>query len=140
MSDQAARLFRRLFILTCDGGLSAAPMLTTRVALANAGSLTTQSAQVIKLCSSNSSSLHEIDMIDDGGMEREDPFNTNPEARLANGNGLSGTSVLARNDYAFKRLQPLLGFRFLDANVNAHRVARLKLGNVLSQLGIFDVV
>ena len=140
MTEQADPLFRRLFVLTGYGGLSAAPLLTTGVALANSGSLTTQSTQVIKLCSSHSSSLNEIDVVDDGGMEREDPFNANPEARLAHGNGFSGTAVLARNDHAFKRLQALLGLRFLDANVNAHRIAGLKLGNILSQLGIFDII
>ena len=129
-----------LFVLASDGGLSAAPLLTTRVALANSGSLTTQSTQVIELCSAHSSSLDEIDVVDDGGMEREDPFNPNPEACLADGNGFSGAAVLARNDDTFKRLQALLGLRFLDANVNAYRISRLKLGNILSQLGVFNVV
>jgi hypothetical protein len=140
MAEQVDRCSGGLFVLTGDGGLSAATLLTTSVALANSGSLTAQSTQVIELCSSHSSSLHEIDVVDDGGMEREDPFNTNPEARLANGNGFSGAAVLARNDYTFKRLQALLGLRFLNANVNAHGIARLKLGNILSQLGIFDIV
>lgn len=142
MAEQAdeADAVQSLLVLTGDSGLSAAPLLPTRVALANSGSLTAQSAQVIELRSSHSSSLHQIDVVDDGGMEREDPFNTNPKTCLANGNGLSSTAVLARNDYTLKRLEALLGLRFFDSNMNAHSIARLKLGNILSQLGIFDVV
>jgi hypothetical protein len=130
----------RLFVLAGDGGLSAAALLTTGVTLANSGSLTSQSTQVVEFCSPHSPSLHEIDVVYDGGMERENPFNTNAEARFTDGNGFSGTAVLTRNDYTFKRLQALLSLRFLDANVNAHSIARLKLGNILSQLGIFDVI
>jgi hypothetical protein len=128
-----------LFVLAGNGGLDA-PLLTTRIALANSRSLTTQSSQVIELCTSHTSSLHEIDVIDDGGMEWEYSFNPNPEARLANGNCFSRTAVLARNDHTFKRLQALLRLRFLNANVNAHGIARLKGGNIIAQLAIFDVV
>jgi hypothetical protein len=79
-------------------------------------------------------------MIDDCGVEWEDSFNADSEASFANGNGFSGTTVFACNDHAFKRLQAFLSLRLLNANVDAHRITRLKLGNILSQLGIFDIV
>jgi hypothetical protein len=53
------------------------------------------------------------------------------KANLPNGDGLSKAGVVARNDSAFERLQPLF-VAFLDANMDTNRVARPELRMRLS--------
>src|ERR1041385_3473120 len=54
-----------------------------RIALANACRLTAQSAQVVKLRPSDTSTLHEIDVIDDRSVQRKDSLDADAETRLA---------------------------------------------------------
>src|SRR6185503_5191216 len=110
------------------------------VALSNARCFSTQFAEIVKFGTANSSSLYDVDMIDDRCVQGKNSLYANSEAGFANGNCFSGATVFARNHYAFKCLKPLFGLRFLNSNVNAHGVTRLKLGDVAAQLRIFHIV
>jgi hypothetical protein len=106
-------------------------LLTARIALANTGGFTTQTAEVIKLRSSDTASFHQIDVINDSGVQRKNSFDTDTEAGFAHRDGFTRAAVLSRDYDTFKSLQSFLGLGFLDPDMNADRVARLKLGYVL---------
>jgi hypothetical protein len=69
-------------------------------------------------------------MVDDRRVQREDTLYANAEADLSYGHGLAGSAVLPGDADALKRLKAFL-VAFLDANMHAERVARLKSGNVV---------
>jgi hypothetical protein len=115
-------------------------LLASRVALANSRGLTTQLTQVVELGTPDATLLNQIDVVDDRGVKGKDSLNANAETRLANSNSFPGAAMLTGNHDAFKRLQTFFGLGFLDANVNTHRIAGLKLGNILPQLSIFKTV
>ena len=48
--------------------------------------------------------------------------------------------MLTSNDNAFKGLQAFFSLRFLDANVHAHCITRLELGDVVPELGILKII
>src|SRR5215510_13314745 len=102
------------------------------VTLADAGRFTTQSTQVIKLSAPHVTFLNYINVVDDCGVQRKDSFDANTKAGLAHGNRLARAAMLAGNADAFKSLQALFGFRLFDPYVHAHRVAWLKIRNVIS--------
>src|ERR1043165_1140853 len=106
-------------------------LLSACITLANACGFAAESAQIVKLGTANAAAFDQIDVIDDGRVQRKNSFDTDSEAGLAHRDGLTRTAVLARNHDAFESLQSLLGFGFLDPDVNADRVARLKLRNIL---------
>ena len=110
------------------------------IALTNACGFTSQAAQVIEFCSSHATSLNHVDMVDDGCVKRKDSLNADTKAGFADRNCFPGAAMFASDDHTFKSLQTLLGFRFLDTNVNAHRIARLKIRNVSAQLGVFNTI
>ena len=97
-----------------------------RIALTNARCLAAQLTQVIKLGAPHVAFFHYVDVIDDGRMQRKDSFDADAKARLAHGNRFARAAMLASDADAFKCLQSLFGFRFLDPDVNANSVARLK--------------
>src|SRR5688572_13374805 len=115
-------------------------LLPTSIALANAGRLTAQTTQVVQLGPSNAAALDQVDVIDDGCMQRKDSLDTHTEARLSHGDRFARAAMLASNHDALERLQSFLGFRFLNSHVNADRIARLKLRNIFPQLGFFNSV
>src|SRR5437660_5126424 len=75
-----------------------------RIAFANAGSLAAKIAQVVKLGAANVALLHHVDVIDDRGMQRKDSFDADTKTGLANGDGFTHATMLARDAYAFECL------------------------------------
>jgi hypothetical protein len=71
-------------------------------------------------------------VVDDRGVKGKDSFHANTETGFAHRDGFTRAAVLSRNYDTFKSLQSLFGLGFLDPDMNADRVARLKLGNILS--------
>lgn len=104
--------------------------MTTSISLSNSSSFTSERAKIIEFSSSNAASFHQIDVIDDGRVERKNPFHANSEAGLSDGDGFAGTAVLSRDHHTLESLQSLFGCGFFDPDVNPDRVARLKLRNV----------
>src|SRR6185369_15540447 len=110
-----------------------------RVALADARGLPAQVAQVVELRSANAAALHDVDVIDDRRVEREDTLDADAEARLAHRDRLADPAMLARDADAFVRLETLF-VAFLDAHMNAHRVAGLEVRDVRAQLILLNRV
>ena len=102
------------------------------IALANARCLAAQLAQVIKLRAPHVAFLNHINVIDDRRVQRKDSLDTDTKARLAHRNRFAGATMFASDADAFKSLQPFFGFRFLNADVDANRIARLKFRNIIS--------
>src|SRR4026207_953960 len=121
---------KSLLALSCRGLFFV--LLTACITLANTCRFTTKSAEVVELGASNTSSFDEIDVIDDGGVQRKDSFDANTETCLADGDRFPRAAMFTCNHDTFKNLQSLFSLGFLDPDVNADRVARLKLRNILS--------
>ena len=71
-------------------------------------------------------------MIDDRGMQRKDSLDADAKTGFAHGDCFARAAVLAGDANALESLQAFFRLRFLDADVNADRIAGLKLGNVIS--------
>src|SRR5436305_6717749 len=114
--------------------------MAARVALADACGFTTESAQVVKLCSSDATSFHQINVIDDRRVQGKDSFHADAETCLSHGDGFARAAMFASDHDAFESLQSLFGLRFFNSHVNTDRIAWLKLRNVLPQLTLFNLV
>src|SRR5439155_23221301 len=88
-----------------------------RVTLTNARRFAAQRAQIIKLCASDMASLHHVNVIDDPSVQRKDSFDAYAKAGLAHRDRFARAAVFAGDADAFKSLQTLFGFGFLDAHV-----------------------
>jgi hypothetical protein len=97
-------------------------------------------AQVVKLGATHAPALDHVYVVNDGRVKRKDSLDAYAEAGLSDGDGLARSAVLARYDDALEDLQALFGLRLLDAHVNAHRVARLKIRDALAQLRILNSI
>lgn len=109
------------------------------VALLDAGGLTAKVTQVIQFCTANLTAADDVDVIDDGRVQREDTLDADAKADLADCHGLACSAVFACDANALKSLQTLF-IAFLNADVNAKRVARLKRRDILFKLCLFDNV
>ena len=74
------------------------------VALADSGCLTAKATQIIKLRTSNTTLLHEVDMIDDGCVKGKDSFDSNAEACFSYSYSFARATMFAGNHYPLKRL------------------------------------
>src|SRR6185503_5746962 len=115
-------------------------LLSTRIALADTGGLTSQTTQVIELGPAYAAALDQVDVIDDRRVQRKNSLDADAEARFSDGDRFARATVLASDHDTFECLQSFLRFGFLDAHVNAYRIARLKLRNVIPQLGLFNII
>src|SRR5207248_1686529 len=102
------------------------------IALANTRCFAAQLAQVIKLGPAHVTLLHDVDMIDDRRVQRKNSLNPDAKTDFAHGDRLAHAAMFSGDDHAFKGLQTLFGFGFLDAHVNPDRVAGLKFGKVIT--------
>jgi hypothetical protein len=100
-------------------------------AFPQAGRFALEPAQVVELRAAYAAGANQVDVIDHGRVDGENALDTLAEADLAHRDGLAESGVVARDDSAFERLQPLL-VTFLDAHVDANRVPgpelRMSLG------------
>jgi hypothetical protein len=130
---------KKLFLAGCRR-LSVVALVSARVALANACRFAAQSAQVVELRSSDATSFHEIDMIDDGCVQRKYPLDADAKTRLSHGDRFARAAVFAGDHDTFKSLQSLFGLGFFNPYVNTDRIAWLKLWNITTQLRLFNSV
>src|SRR5215204_5394348 len=103
-----------LFAFTCSGSLGSLRLMSARIALADACSLTSQSAQVVEFCPADATSFDEIDVIDNRSVKWEDSLNTNAETRFSHGDGFTRAAMFASYDDTFKSLQSFFGLGFLN--------------------------
>jgi len=109
----------------------------SRIAFFDAGCLSAKVTQVIELGTSNAAAADHVDMIDHRPMQREDTLDTDAKADLADRNGFARSAVFAGDADSFKSLKPLF-VTFLDADMHAKRVTRLKSGDILAQLCVLN--
>src|SRR5208282_2006830 len=87
-----------------------------------------ETAQVEQPGAANFGRTHHVDLVDHLGVNRKDAFDALPKADLADGEtGLR--SVVALDDYAFKRLHAFL-VAFLDLHMDPDGVSRPECGDV----------
>jgi len=107
-------------------------LVRARIALANTRGFASQSAEVIELGPSYSTSFYQIDVVNDGGVKRKNPFDADSETGFSYGDGFACAPMLASNHDAFKSLQSFFRLGFLDSHVDTHSIAWLKLGNIIA--------
>lgn len=101
-------------------------MLIEIAALLDAGSLSAELPEIVKLCAANLSLALDVYLLDRRAVQREYPLNANAVGYLANGERLVKTAVLARYDNPLEDLDPLAG-SLLDLNVNTKGISGTKL-------------
>src|SRR5882762_1041023 len=100
-SGHPSSVLQKLFRFARSGcALHLPGLIGARIPLTDSSRLATQFAQVIELGAPDAPLFHHIDMIDDGGVQRKDPFDADTETGFANGNRLARAAVLAGDDDA----------------------------------------
>src|SRR5579884_135062 len=108
-------------------------------ALAQAGSLAFEPAQVIQLGAAHAAGSDKVDVIDHWRVDREDALNALAETDLANGNGLAQAAVLTRDYGAFESLQTLL-VALANSDVHADGVAWAEFRYVLTLVRVLNLI
>src|SRR4030095_379625 len=114
--------------------------MSAGVALTDTSCLTAKTTQIIKFRTSNTTLLHQIDVIDDGCVKRKDSFDANTETRFSHSYRFARATMFAGNHHSFKCLESFLSLRLFDPYMYADRIARLKPRNVLTQLRLFNSI
>jgi hypothetical protein len=109
LQERSAVLLESLFF---PGGVSLglATLLIARIALTDARRFAAQSTQVIEFGSAHATSLHNVNVINDGCMQWKYSLDPNAETRLADSYCLSRATVFAGNNNTLKGLQTFFGF------------------------------
>src|SRR5690606_13366607 len=89
-------------------------------------------AQVVELGAADAAAAHQLDRGDRGAVEREDPLDPDAGGHLADREGLADPAAPLGDADALERLQALL-VTLADADLHAHRVARLEPGDIAAQ-------
>ncbi len=100
--------------------------------------LASEFAKVVEARTANDAVLHDFNLVDVGAMGRKYTFNTDAEAYFADGEGRTKTSAAAANDNALVNLDALF-LALDDLIVDANRVTDAHGGNVVSELGSFNL-
>src|SRR2546428_14047580 len=103
----------------------------------NAGSLALQIAQVIQPRAAYFTLANDFNRADRGRVQRENAIEADAKADPAHGKCCTGRPALLGDHHALERLKALLhllAFTFLQADVDAHGIARSELGEVFAQL------
>jgi len=108
-----------------NDGLSLNRERLTLFALAEAGGFTLQLTEIVEFGAPDAARAHDIDMIDDGGMQRENALYTLPKADFANGDGFAQAGVLAGDHGSFESLQAFF-VAFLNLDVDTDGIAGTK--------------
>src|SRR4029079_10638040 len=123
---QASLGFGRLGL----GALPARNLAADVAALGDARGLTGASAQIVELGPADVAAAHDLDLVDDRRIEREDALDALAEADLADGEAGTNALVGAGDAHALERLHAgAVAFDHLDAD--AERVARAEFGDGL---------
>src|SRR5829696_1690194 len=102
-------------------------------ALADAGRLAAQHAQVVQLGAAHAAVAHDLDAAHHGGVQREGALHAHAARQLADLEGLVDAAVLARDADALERLDALL-LALANAHVHAHGVAGVEVRNVAPEI------
>jgi hypothetical protein len=113
--------------------------LGSRVAFLDTSSLSAKVAKVIELGSTHLTAADDVDMVDNGCVQRKDSLDADAEGNLSDGYRLARAAVLASNADAFECLKPFF-IAFLDPNVYPDGVAGLKSRNVFLQLRFLNKI
>src|SRR5690606_37749901 len=108
-------------------------------ALANAGGLTAQVAQVVELGTADPAAGGDLDLLEHRAVHREGPLHSDGVADLADGEGLADSRPLPPDHHALEDLDTgpvALG----DPNVDVQRVARTEVRHVGAQLGLLKLL
>src|SRR5713226_2126588 len=103
----------------------------------DAGGLALQIAQVIQPCTANFTLANDFDRADGRRVQRENAFDADAKTDSAHCKGGTGRPALLGDHHALECLEALLhllAFAFLQADVDAHGIARAELGEVFAQL------
>src|SRR6267143_519789 len=103
----------------------------------DAGGLALQIAQVIQPCPANLTFANHFNRADRGRVQRKDALDADAKTDPAHRKGGAGRPALLGDHHALECLEALLhllAFAFLQADVDAHGVARAELGEVFAQL------
>src|SRR3954468_10985196 len=102
-------------------------------ALADAGGLAAQGAQVVQLGAAHPALAHHLDALQHGRMQREGTLHADAARDLADLEGLAHTAVLAADADALEGLDTLL-VTLAHADVHADGVAGTEAGDVVPQV------
>src|SRR5690606_15545025 len=108
-------------------------------ALADAGGLAAQVAQVVQLGATDAAAGGDLDLLDHRGVHGEGALDTDAVADLADREGLPGARALPPDHDALEDLDTgpvALG----DPDVHVERVARAEVGNIGAQLGLLKLL
>ncbi len=95
------------------------------IAFLDTCSLAAQIAEIIELGTADLTTTNDVNVVDNRCVEREDTLDAYAKADLADRNGFAYAAMFAGDADAFERLETFL-IAFLDPDVHAKRVARLK--------------
>src|SRR5260370_29806058 len=95
--------------------------------------------QVVELGAADVAAGGDLDLGDDGRVQRESALNAHAEADLADGEGLADTAALAADHDALEELDPL-PVAFHDPDVDLHRVAGREVGPVVAEVRAVDEI
>ena len=99
-------------------------------------SLTDAVTQIVELSTANLTASDLFDVVDLGGVERENSLYADTIGYAANCDSFSYAAALTSDEVAFEKLKSF-ALTFLDFQVNLDQVADLKLGQVCADLGLF---
>src|SRR6478735_8122454 len=101
--------------------------------------LAAEVTEVVQLRATHVAAGHDLDLLDDRGVDREGALDADAEADLANGEGLADTVALAADGDALEDLDA--GARALDdLDVDLQRVAGTEVRDVAAKGGCVDRV
>src|SRR5690606_12841442 len=81
----------------------------------------------------------DLDLVDDRGVEREGPLNTDAEGHLADREGLADAATVPADDHALEDLDPGAG-ALNDLDVHLDGVTGAEVGDVVSQRRLVELV
>ena len=102
----------------------------------DSSSLSAEITQVVKLRTANSAEPYNVDMINNGRVQRKDTLDANAETDLSDSDRFTRSTVFAGDHYALKNLKTFF-VAFLDADVDLNGIARLKRRDIFPQLCCF---
>ena len=98
-----------------------------------------QVSQVIEFSTSDFTAASNFYVVNDGCVKWENAFNSDPKLILRTVTCFASSAVFAGDNNAFKRLQTFF-FPFLNPNMHADIIARLKVRNIFFHLCFFNTI
>src|SRR6185369_6192083 len=112
------------------GALPASNITTGVAALGDTCGLTGATAQVVELGATHVAAAHDLDLVDDRRIKREDALDAFAERNLADGEAGADALVRAGDAHAFERLDAG-AVAFDDLHADTERVTGAEFGDLL---------